>query len=419
MSNEVLQDDAWLQAWSQHMQFTPTSVLVPSEARQITTLSTWRQLLVSHPHRALLPHGNNPRIQTGIALSPAKKNMKSALDHPEVVSTYLQSEISNSRVIGPFPKHAIPGAHISRFGVIPKSHQFDLSHPKSKSINDGIPKDLCSMSYITVDDAINRITQIGPGALALSKSRYQKRFPLAPNTPSRQTAMECLFIDACLPRSAPKVFNILADFLAWILENQGVSFVLHYLDDFLTVGQPESPECQHNLQTIIQICQFLNVPLALEKVGGPATSLEFLSILLDTVRISPEKLQRIYQEIMTWLDKRSATKRQILSLVGLLQHAAKVVCRGRTFMGRMYSVAAKVEDLDFYTRLNKDFRSDLYWWYTFITKWNGTSIISPVSTPQATIQTDASWLFGLQGRRKHFDSGQAIIKVGGPGDGKF
>ena len=97
---------------------------------------------------------------------------------------------------------------------------------------------------------------------------------------------------------------------------------------------------------------------------------------------------------MTWQDKRSATKRQILSLVGLLQHAAKVVRPGRTFVGRMYSVAAKVEDLDFYTRLNKDFRSDLYWWYTFITKWNGTSFISPVSTPQATIQTDASGSWG-------------------------
>ena len=134
------------------------------------------------------------------------------------------------------------------------------------------------------------------------------------------------------------------------------------------------------------------MPLALEKVEGPATTLEFLGILLDTVRIearlSPETLQRIYQEIITWLDKRSATKRQILSLVGLLQHAAKVVCPGRTFVGRMYSVAAKVKDLDFYTRLNKDFLSDLYWWYTFITKWNCTSFISPLSTPQATIQTD-------------------------------
>ena len=41
--------------------------------------------------------------------------------------------------------------HYSRFGVIPKNHQpdkwrliIDLSHPKNYSVNDGIPKDLCS-----------------------------------------------------------------------------------------------------------------------------------------------------------------------------------------------------------------------------------------------------------------------------------
>ena len=32
----------------------------------------------------------------------------------------------------------------------------------------------------------------------------------------------------------------------------------------------------------------------------------------------------------------------------------------------MYSVAAKVQEMDYYTRLNKEFRSDLYWWHTFV-----------------------------------------------------
>ena len=91
--------------------------------------------------------------------------------------------------------------------------------------------------------------------------------------------------------------------------------MLHYLDDFLTIGQPISPECHQNLQTIIQVCQFLNIPLAMEKVeGGPATTLEFLGILLDTVhieaRLPPEKLKRILSEVNLWLDKRPATKRQ-------------------------------------------------------------------------------------------------------------
>ena len=42
---------------------------------------------------------------------------------------------------------------------------FDLSHPGGRSVNDGIPKELCSMTYVSIDDAIRKITRLGPGSL--------------------------------------------------------------------------------------------------------------------------------------------------------------------------------------------------------------------------------------------------------------
>jgi len=51
-----------------------------------------------------------------------------------------------------------------------------------------------------------------------------------------------------------------------------------------------------------------------------------------------------------WLVKNKATKRQILSLFGLLQHTSKVVRCSRAFVARMYSTAAKVKQLDYYMR---------------------------------------------------------------------
>ena len=51
-----------------------------------------------------------------------------------------------------------------------------------------------------------------------------------------------------------------------------------------------------------------------------------------------------------WLNKKNATKREILSLISLLQHATKVVERGCTFVSRMYATATKVREMDFYTR---------------------------------------------------------------------
>ena len=153
--------------------------------------------------------------------------MNSVSDHAEVVTQYLASE---GRVAGPFSPHMVPGAHINRFGVIPKSHQpnkwrliIDLSHPKGKSVNDCIRKELCSMSYISVDDAIQKIITLGQGAL-LAKINIKSAFRLHP-ADHHLLSMEwqgAIYIDTCLPfglRSAPKLFNVLADILEWVLPN--------------------------------------------------------------------------------------------------------------------------------------------------------------------------------------------------------
>ena len=141
-----------------------------------------------------------------------------------------------------------------------------------------------------------------------------------------------VYIDTCLPFglcSAPKLFNLLADMLAWIARQTRVSFLLHYLDDFLTIGPPSSPTCQRNLEVLTQICNFLGVPLAFEKVKGPSTILAFLGILSDTTRMETrlpkDKLTRLKNEVSQWINCTDARKREILSLVGSLQHATKVV----------------------------------------------------------------------------------------------
>lgn len=93
--------------------------------------------------------------------------------------------------------------------------------------------------------------------------------------------------------------------------------------------------CQHSLDSIQRICKDLGVPLALEKLEGPSTILLFLGIVLYAIkmetRLPKDKLQRMRILVREWLTKKKATKREILSLVGLLQHATKVVRCGRPF----------------------------------------------------------------------------------------
>lgn len=106
-----------------------------------------------------------------------------------------------------------------------------------------------------------------------------------------------LYVDTALPfslRSAPKIFNAVADALQWIMERNGVPELLYYLDDFLIFGVPESLECQQTLEKVLQLSLKLGVPVVKSKTGGPATSITFLGIDLDTsamiVRLPREKL---------------------------------------------------------------------------------------------------------------------------------
>ena len=101
------------------------------------------------------------------------------------------------------------------------------------------------------------------------------------------------------------------------------------LDDYLILGSPGSQQCAEALSLSQSLCKHLGVPVSEEKIGGPATTLMFFGILLDTaameLRLPDDKLGRLKGTIAQWKLKKSCTKRELLSLIGQLQHACKVV----------------------------------------------------------------------------------------------
>ena len=93
------------------------------------------------------------------------------------------------------------------------------------SVNDGIPKNLSSIMYITIDNAIQEILRLGRGTM-LAKIDIKNAFRLLPVHPSDRHLLgmswsDAIYIDTCLPfglRSAPKLFYVMADLLGWILQ---------------------------------------------------------------------------------------------------------------------------------------------------------------------------------------------------------
>ena len=216
--------------------------------------------------------------------------MGSASKNAEVVQAYLDKEVVLGWIVGPInPSSAPYSTQVSPIGVIPKSNQLgkwrlivDLSSLEGRSVNGGIEPELCSLHYLRLDEVVQQISKAGQGAL-LAKMDIDSTYRNIPVHPADRPLLGMrwkgsIFFDTRLPfgfRSSPKIFLAVADALQWSFLWRGVSWAAHYLDDFVTVGPPESPEYQANFKIMLVTCQQLGVPVAQEKCAGPAAVLVF------------------------------------------------------------------------------------------------------------------------------------------------
>ena len=231
-----------------------------------------------------------------VKLKSAKSNCPSSTEHSVVIDNYLTTEIYAGRVSGPLKTPPFPTVQVSRFSVIPKKNKanawhliLDLSFPLGHNVNASIDKNEFPVCYTKGDDAIRLITKLGRGAL-MAKIDIKHAYCIVP-VHRDDYYLLCMkwrdhyFVEHALPfgfRSAPYIFNSLADLFKWILMNNYlVPELLHYLDDYLMLGPPASPVCARSLHGIQNAAKHIGIPLAPDIFEGPTMSLTFLGIELD------------------------------------------------------------------------------------------------------------------------------------------
>jgi len=203
------------------------------------------------------------------------------------------------------------GIHCSPFRVIPKKSNpnkwrliLDLSCPQGMSINDGISRELSSLSYVSIDDIASQILSYGQGSI-IAKMDVKEATGTSRFTPWTLCYWECngqgrfMLTKPCHLdlRSAPLIFTAVADALQWLMEQCGVSWVRHYVDDFIVIGPPGTDECSRNVRLMNTTCEAASVPIEPAKNEGPATSITFLGLELDSIRMEirlpQDKLKRL------------------------------------------------------------------------------------------------------------------------------
>ena len=171
-------------------------------------------------------------------------------------------------MLAPYRDGQVGDLHVNGMGVIPKGHTpgkwqliTDISYPAGESVNDSIDASLCSLQYMTVEAVANRALRLGKGAL-LAKLDIKSVYRFVPVHPSDWKLLGirwrgALYVDCMLLfslRSAPKIFTAVADALEWIILQRGITAVDHYLDDFVTMGPPNSTVGRQNLELILAVC---------------------------------------------------------------------------------------------------------------------------------------------------------------------
>ncbi|XP_068698004.1 uncharacterized protein [Montipora foliosa] len=354
---------------------------------------------------------------SGPRSSRVSPNLISAAQHPDVVSFNLHKEIALGRVAGPYPSPPLPKFQCHLVGVIPKKHStewrtiYHLSYPLGASINDHIPKDPYSLSYVRVDDAIHILQSLGREAF-MAKTDLKSAFRLIPIHPDDWHLLGIhwqsqYYVDMYLPfglRSAPFLFNQLSDGLEWILKNNyGIQHAIHILDDFF-IAERSKLACLTNFSTLLRVFMSLKAPVVASKTMGPSQEIEFMGIVLDSVRMEArlpqDKLSRISVLLNSFKHRRSVRLVDLQSLIGTLQFACKVVVPGRTFLQRAINLTRGVPSRFHHIRLNKEFFKDLAMWKVFISNWNGRSFFlesSPTPAQHLELYTDAAGSIGFGG----------------------
>lgn len=179
-------------------------------------------------------------------------------------------------------------------------------------------------------------------------------------------------------------------------------WVCRYTDDFLgfVPQRPgESPSAYLARATAIfsdvkRICDILGVPIG--KFEGPSTRLVWLGLILDSSKMAAEvTLQRkvfLTGQLRRWVNRRSARRRKLESIIGHLQFITRVVTVGKAFLGRLFAIAKTKLHPDAWVKIDLAARKDFQWWADFLPNWSGVSLLRDlawVTGSHLELETDA------------------------------
>ena len=150
--------------------------------------------------------------------------------------------------------------------------------------------------------------------------------------------------------------------VGWELLESGLLHI-HNLLFFFTTSSSQEPS---PLPCILGVFSILNALVTYHKIKGPATTITFLGVVIDTVRfelrLPTDKLTYPWELMRAWRGKRSGRCKNCESLLGHLLHVATVIRHSRVFPFYLFTILSATRSSEHFVHLDAIADADLLWW---------------------------------------------------------
>ena len=147
--------------------------------------------------------------------------------------------------------------------------------------------------------------------------------------------------DTRLPFGAspsPSIFQGITKSVTRMMKRRGFKAVCVYIDDFIIVAD-SFVECMAAFKALLALLLKLGFSISWRKVVSPTQKITFLGIRIDsvseTLSMPDDKLVSLKEDIVSWVGRKKATKRELQQIIGKLIWAAKVIRASRPFVRRL------------------------------------------------------------------------------------
>ena len=342
--------------------------------------------------------------------------------HMQSINTYVSTELSHGALLGPFSQPPFaPWSQNSPMMTRPKKNSVnrrvivDLSWPKPGSVNAGIRKGFYQgrptvYTLPNIMDAADEVARIGTGSYiwCADLARAYRQLRTCPlSTPLLGITLNGEYYTDIAPpfgcRTSSMACARTTNAVVYLMR-KNAHFIHCYLDDFVGVA-PTRDAANIAYSEFIEVTSKLGLALSPDKCHPPTKTIEWLgfTISIDQMKVTipQQKLDDTLEECQRWMQKTTASRKELQRLVGRLQHIAKCVPPARRFMSRIF---AALRDSPYHGRapVPGELQSDIKWFLEYARQSNGKVLLKTAEKAPWIIECDSSMKAGGAFSKNHY-----------------